>query len=101
LPFYAPRSGDLLVLLKRGVMALAAAGAGLCRHAWLAVDYDRRVPILFWRKGMTPFEQPSAVETVDIAATLSAWIALQGPRAYDGRCLDLDAGRAAHAGADR
>ena len=34
-------------------------------------DYDRRVPILFWRKGMTGFEQPLSVETVDIAPTLA------------------------------
>jgi arylsulfatase A-like enzyme len=56
-------------------------------------DYDRRVPILFWRKGMTAFEQPSAVETVDIAPTLAAWVGLKLPSdTFDGRCLDLDAG---------
>ncbi len=39
-------------------------------------DYDRRVPILFWRKGMTGFEQPLSVETVDIAPTLAALIGM-------------------------
>ena len=56
-------------------------------------DYDRRVPMLFWRKGMTGFEQPNAVETVDIAPTLAALVGLAVPEGeFDGRCLDLDAG---------
>ena len=56
-------------------------------------DYDRRVPMLFWRHGMTGFEQPSGVETVDIAPTLAALVGLAVPQGeFDGRCLDLDAG---------
>ena len=49
--------------------------------------------MLFWRKGMTGFEQPLSVETVDIMPTLAGMIGLPvaGPRP-DGRCLDLDAG---------
>jgi hypothetical protein len=91
--FYAPRSGDFVVLLNRGVMALPQPGPGYVATHGSPWDYDRRVPILFWRKGMAGFEQPSAVETVDIAPTLSAWINLPVPQgAYDGRCLDLDSG---------
>ena len=56
-------------------------------------DYDRRVPILFWRKGMTGFEQPLSVETVDIVPTLAATIGLP-VSGLDGRCLDLDPGAA-------
>ena len=42
---------------------------------------------------MAGFEQPSPVETVDIAPTLAALIGLRVPEAeFDGRCLDLDAG---------
>jgi predicted AlkP superfamily pyrophosphatase or phosphodiesterase len=56
-------------------------------------DTDRRVPILFWRKGMRPFEQPLGVETVDIAPTLAALIGLPIAKGeMDGRCLDLIAG---------
>jgi arylsulfatase A-like enzyme len=56
-------------------------------------DYDRRVPILFWRKGMAPFEQPLPVETVDILPTLGSLIGVPVPAdSVDGRCLDLDAG---------
>ena len=58
-------------------------------------DYDRRVPILFWRKDMVPFEQPLSVETVDIMPTLAALIHVPiAPGAIDGRCLDLDEGPA-------
>jgi len=91
--FYAPRSGDFVVLLHRGIMALPTPGPGYVATHGSPWDYDRRVPILFWRKGMAGFEQPSSVETVDIAPTLSAWINLPAPQgAYDGRCLDLDSG---------
>jgi len=56
-------------------------------------DTDRRVPILFWRKGMRHFEQPLGVETVDILPTLAALINLSVPKGeIDGRCLDLIAG---------
>jgi arylsulfatase A-like enzyme len=58
-------------------------------------DYDRRVPILFWRKGMAGFEQPNPVMTVDIMPTLAALIGLPlDMRAIDGRCLDLMSGPA-------
>ncbi len=50
------------------------------------------MPILFWQKGMTGFEQPLSVETVDIAPTLAALIHVPVPVEIDGRCLDLDAG---------
>lgn len=54
-------------------------------------NYDRRVPILFWWPGVRGFEQPLAVETVDIAPTLAAIAGIKTPP-VDGRCLDLDAG---------
>ncbi|WP_408590354.1 alkaline phosphatase family protein [Novosphingobium sp.] len=91
--FYAPRSGDFVVLLQRGVVALPKPGPGYVATHGSPWDYDRRVPMLFWRKGMAGFEQPSPVETVDIAPTLAALIGLNVPAGtFDGRCLDLDAG---------
>ena len=54
-------------------------------------NYDRRVPILFWWPGAAGFEQPLAVETVDIAPTLAAVAGVKAPE-VDGRCLDLDGG---------
>ncbi|PVX30355.1 alkaline phosphatase family protein [Sphingomonas pokkalii] len=86
------RSGDLVVALKpRVTPILDPVGGYVATHGsfW---DYDRRVPILFWRKGMVGFEQPLSVETVDIAPTLAALIKVPVPVEIDGRCLDLDAG---------
>ena len=98
--FYAPRSGDLVVMLRREVMALPTPGPGYVATHGSPWDHDRRVPILFWRKGMTGFEQPNPVETVDIAPTLAAWIGLKLPDGtFDGRCLDLDAGPGSTCGA--
>ena len=92
--FMAERSGDVIVLLNRAVTPIPepVPGAFVATHGsvW---DYDRRVPMLFWRIGMTGFEQPNPVETVDIAPTLAAAIGLKvDDGAFDGRCLDLDAG---------
>ncbi|MBY8827706.1 alkaline phosphatase family protein [Hephaestia mangrovi] len=93
--FYRPRSGDLVVALKPRISPIEDPGKGYVATHGSFWDYDRRVPILFWRKGMTPFEQPLSVETVDIAPTLAALIhlPLAAPK-MDGRCLDLDAGAA-------
>lgn len=87
------RSGDLLVLLKSGVTTIEEPRPGYVETHGSPWDYDRRVPILFWRKGMTGFEQPLSVQTVDIAPTLAATIGLSMP-GVDGRCLDLDPGPA-------
>ncbi|GAY22498.1 alkaline phosphatase family protein [Sphingobium fuliginis] len=92
--FDPQRSGDLLLLLKPRVMSIpeAAVMGSVATHGspW---DTDRRVPILFWRKGLAHFEQPLGVETVDIMPTLAALIELPVPKdQIDGRCLDLIAG---------
>ena len=92
--FDAQRSGDVVVLLDRAVTPIpdAMPGAYIATHgsAW---DYDRRVPMLFWRRGVPGFEQPAPVETVDIAPTLAAIIGLRvDDGSFDGRCLDIDGG---------
>jgi arylsulfatase A-like enzyme len=86
-------SGDLLVLLKPRVTTIEEPREGYVETHGSPWDYDRRVPILFWRKGMAGFEQPLSVETVDIVPTLAATIHLP-VKGLDGRCLDLDAGAA-------
>ncbi|MHA6719953.1 alkaline phosphatase family protein [Sphingomonas sp. RS6] len=86
------RSGDLIVALKPRVTPILDPVHGSVATHGSFWDYDRRVPILFWRKGMTGFEQPLSVETVDIAPTLAALIHVPVPVEIDGRCLDLDAG---------
>ena len=87
------RSGDLLVVLKDRVTPIPEAGMGYVATHGSVWDYDRRVPMLFWRAGMRGFEQPNPVMTVDILPTLAGLIGLPVPAdRIDGRCLDLIAG---------
>jgi arylsulfatase A-like enzyme len=91
--FDPERSGDLVVLLDRAVVPIHNPHRGAVATHGSPWDYDRRVPMLFWRRGMAGFEQPAPVETVDIAPSLAALVGLKVPAgAFDGRCLDLDGG---------
>ncbi len=87
------RSGDFLVVLKPRVTPIPESGMGYVATHGSVWDYDRRVPILFWRKGLTGFEQPNAVMTVDILPTLASVIGVPlDAGKIDGRCLDLLSG---------
>ena len=89
--FDPQRSGDIVVLLDRAVVPIPDPAPGYTATHGSPWDYDRRVPLLFWRKGVPGLEQPAPVETVDIAPTLAALIGLAVPDgAFDGRCLDID-----------
>lgn len=91
--YYPGRSGDLVVVLKRGVQTTPVPKSGGVTGHGTVWDYDRRVPLLFWRKGLAGFEQPAPVETVDIAPSLAAVLGLKLPAGtFDGRCLDIDGG---------
>jgi predicted AlkP superfamily pyrophosphatase or phosphodiesterase len=91
--YHPTRSGDLIVMLKPRVTPIPEPTATYVATHGSPWDYDRRVPVLFWRKGLAPFEQPNSVETVDIAPTLAALIGLPLPASeIEGRCLDLLAG---------
>jgi len=91
--FDPARSGDVVVLLKRDVVPVPQALPGYIATHGSPWDYDRRVPLLFWRKGINGFEQPAPVDTVDIAPTLAAMLGLKLPAGtFDGRCLDVDGG---------
>ncbi|MBV9884588.1 MAG: alkaline phosphatase family protein [Sphingomonadaceae bacterium] len=89
----AERSGDFYVVLKPRITPIADASHGSVATHGSVWDYDRRVPILFWRRGLAGFEQPLSVETVDIMPTLAGLIGLPlAPGSVDGRCLDIMAG---------
>lgn len=93
--FNAERSGDFVVLLKKAVTPIASTMRGYVATHGSPWDYDRRVPILFWRAGVQHFEQPMTVMTVDIAPTLGALIGVKIPaNEIDGTCLDIDGGPA-------
>ena len=86
--FDAERSGDLVVFFKKGVSLISKPEPGDVATHGSPWDYDRRVPILFWRPGMTPSDRPDPIDTSNIMPTLAAMIGVSlDPSAIDGRCL--------------
>ncbi len=91
--YSAGRSGDLVVFLKEYVSPIAKPGRGYVAGHGTPWDYDRRLPIIFWRKGMAATERSDSASTTDIAPTLSAMLGLaRDPAPSDGRCLDRISG---------
>jgi predicted AlkP superfamily pyrophosphatase or phosphodiesterase len=86
--YHPDRSGDLLVVLKPYIRAATSLSeVGTHGSPW---DYDRKVPILFWWKGITPEDRREEAMTVDILPTLASLIDLPVPAGeIDGRCLDI------------
>ena len=85
--FDSERSGDLYVVLKPHIQPIADTSRYVSTHGspW---DYDRRVPILFWRRGMARMDRNDSIETADIMPTLAAAIGLTvDSKAIDGKCL--------------
>jgi predicted AlkP superfamily pyrophosphatase or phosphodiesterase len=86
--FYPGRSGDFVVLLKKDITPIAVTSSFVATHGspW---DYDRRVPILFWRPVRVGTTVETPAETTDILPTLAAMIGLPVvPGSIDGKCLD-------------
>ena len=86
--FDASRSGDFVVLLKKDITPIADTKGGYVATHGSVWDYDRRVPIIFWRAsyGAKAIDQP--VETIDILPTIAASMGLALPAgAVDGKCL--------------
>jgi len=82
------RSGDLVVLLKRNITPIADPSRGYVATHGSPWDYDRRVPILFWRSGAVANDRAEAVSAVDIMPTLAALLGIRvDPSSIDGRCL--------------
>ena len=86
--FDPQRSGDLYVALKQYVMPIPKPGPGYASTHGSVWDYDRRVPILFWRKGMGASERQDAISTVNILPTVAAELGLALSSKVDGRCLN-------------
>jgi predicted AlkP superfamily pyrophosphatase or phosphodiesterase len=85
--YYSGRSGDFLVALKKDVTPIADTRRYIATHGspW---DYDRRVPILFWRSGGAGATIEHSADTTDIMPTLANMIGLPlAPGSVDGHCL--------------
>ena len=80
----------MIVFLKQRINAVPDTSQGYLTTHGSPWNYDRRVPILFWRKGMAGFEHTGSIETIDIAPTLAAQIGLVTPK-LDGTCRDIGA----------
>ena len=94
--YKAGRSGDLIVFLKPRVTPIPDPTKGYVATHGSPYDYDRRVPILFWRQNMPSFQYAGGIETVDIMPTLARQIDLPlTGKKIDGTCRDLAAGGAA------
>ena len=86
--YYPGRSGDFFVVLKPEITPIFdTSGPFIATHGspW---DYDRRVPILFWRRGVAGTNVEQAEDTTDIMPTLAAMIGLPiAPGSIDGHCI--------------
>jgi arylsulfatase A-like enzyme len=85
--FDVQRSGDFVVILKEHVTPIGHVTKSVATHGspW---DYDRRVPILFWRPGFSGATVTALADTIDIMPTLAALVGLPvAPGSIDGHCL--------------
>lgn len=87
--YYPGRSGDFLVVLKKDITPIADTSHGFVATHGSPYDYDRRVPVLFWRPSFRGATITAPADTVDIMPTLAALIALPlVAGSVDGRCLE-------------
>jgi hypothetical protein len=87
--FYPGRSGDFFVILRKDVTPIADTSHGFVATHGSPWDYDRRVPILFWRPEFRGATVTAPADTVDIMPTLAALIELPiAAGSVDGHCLD-------------
>src|SRR4029078_8632422 len=80
------------VVLKPNITPIGHATGSVATHGspW---NYDRRVPILFWRPHMPAAAREEAIETADIMPTLAAMIGVPvAAGSVDGHCLEGIAG---------
>ncbi|MET4685265.1 alkaline phosphatase family protein [Brevundimonas faecalis] len=83
----ADRSPDIIMVRAPNATGKGRVGGNIAGHGtpW---DYDRRVPIIFWRPGATTQERFLPIRTIDIAPTLAAAIGVETP-AVSGHALPL------------
>ena len=85
--YYPARSGDFFVVLKKDITPIADTKRAVATHGSLW-DYDRRVPILFWRPGSSGAAVEHSAETTDIMPTLASMVGLPlQAGSIDGHCL--------------
>lgn len=91
---YPDRSPDIILAFEPGITPGQGRVGGTVSGHGTPWDYDRRVPIVFWRPGQTGEERVLPIETVDIAPTLANLLGVTPPDTVAGRCLPLPGGPA-------
>jgi predicted AlkP superfamily pyrophosphatase or phosphodiesterase len=75
-------------VLKPHIVPIGHAAGSVTTHG-SPYDYDRRVPILFWRPGFRGATVTASADTVDILPTLAALVELPlAAGSVDGHCLE-------------
>jgi predicted AlkP superfamily pyrophosphatase or phosphodiesterase len=84
----ADSGADIMIAYGPYITGNTRPGGAVSSHGsvW---DYDRRVPIIFWRPGTQGQERFWQIRTVDIAPSLANVMGLTPAETVDGRCLDL------------
>jgi arylsulfatase A-like enzyme len=86
--YFPGRSGDFVVILKKDVTPIFDTSNHYVATHGSAWNYDRRVPILFWRSGQATADVEHSADTVDIMPTLASEIGLPlEAGSIDGHCL--------------
>ena len=86
-------SGDFVVLLKKDITPIADTKGGYVATHGSVWDYDRRVPIIFWRPGYAAQNIDLPAQTVDILPSVAAMIGLAAGRRRDRRQMPAPGAR--------
>ena len=83
----AQSGADIFMAYAPYLTGNTSPGGAISSHGsvW---DYDRRVPILFWKPGGQAQERFWQIRTVDIAPTLASLIGVSAPATMDGHCVE-------------
>ncbi|MBV8896621.1 MAG: alkaline phosphatase family protein [Acidobacteriaceae bacterium] len=80
--FYAPRSGDLALVLEPNYMPGTSGTTHFSPYV-----YDTHVPVLFMGPGIRAGQYDGAIQPNDIAPTLASMLGIQTPSGSSGRVL--------------
>ncbi|WP_265562545.1 alkaline phosphatase family protein [Sphingomicrobium arenosum] len=87
--YHPARSGDVYVVLKQFVTPIEEPMESYMATHGTVWDYDRRVPMAFYRPGAAALARHDAVRTVDILPTVARHLGISlGGAQIDGVCLD-------------
>lgn len=87
LSYFAGRSGDINLALDPMVTAAPALPSVFLQGHGAPYDVNRKVPLIFWWKGIAHEERTPPVDIVDLAPTLANLLGVPAGSGVDGRPL--------------